>query len=93
MCTQGPQDVETRPVDDLLYLGEAKVQFLEEHDLLQPEQGLLAIVTVTVLAMARRFEEPDLIVEMKGTSADAGQVRELLHGMGHIPHLLAHSTL
>jgi hypothetical protein len=89
---QCPQYIEITASHDLLDLVQRDVQFTIEQDLLQPQQGLLPVVAIAVIADTGRLEKPDRIIMMQGARRDARQFGELLD-REHVPNINPDVTL
>ena len=57
-----------------------------EQDLLEPQQGLLPVVTIAVIAHTGRLEKPDRIVVMQGARGHTRQFRELFYSKHRSVH-------
>src|SRR5512141_131938 len=77
MTAQGAQHIEVTASHDLLDVFQRDPEFTIEQDLLEPQQGLLPVVTIAVLAHTGRLEKPNRIVVMQGARGDTSQLRKL----------------
>ncbi|MCR6712886.1 MAG: hypothetical protein NVV57_09435 [Demequina sp.] len=77
---QQPDGVVGGGVQDAGGGGQVHPELLEDQDVLEPEQLLLAVVAPAIGRGVRRREQADGVVVAQGAARDAGFLRDLCNG-------------
>jgi hypothetical protein len=73
--------VEIGRIEDFSDFIQAKIQFTEEHDLLQLQNVIPRIPAVIVGRRSLGLQKPDIVIMLKRTAVRAGELCELLDGV------------